>query len=81
MHLVLSPTYIGVQTISLKKIYKEKSFKNCKARKTSAKNYFGKKFLIYFLSVVMYMNAYAPAYIATVPVEHQMEYLSLPKLP
>lgn len=63
MHLVLSPTYIGVQTISLKKIYKEKSFKNCKARKTSAKNYFGKKFLIYFLSVVMYMNAYAPAYI------------------
>lgn len=81
MHLVPSPTYIGVQTISLKKYTKKSLLKIVRPEKFLQKIISAKKILIYFLSVVMYMNAYAPAYIATVPVEHQMEYLSLPKLP
>lgn len=79
MHLVPSPTYIGVQTISLKKYTKKSLLKIVRPEKFLQKIISAKKILIYFLSVVMYMNAYAPAYIATVPVEHQMEYLSLPK--
>lgn len=63
MHLVLSPTYIGVQTISLKKYTKKSLLKIVRPEKFLQKIISAKKILIYFLSVVMYMNAYAPAYI------------------
>lgn len=63
MHLVPSPTYIGVQTISLKKYTKKSLLKIVRPEKFLQKIISAKKILIYFLSVVMYMNAYAPAYI------------------